>query len=160
MGLEHALRSHNAKTPVAMDCHELQNPLIYAELVTGGCPPLLRGAPWVVSAMVSNGIVNHRRGPPCRTAYAVMRGDLVRKLARGVEPPPAAQQEERILLHLATGGLHMERLSSLGTTRARPQALVESFPNGRGLRVIPLPAHICTGRHPKVLRRSPAVSQC
>ena len=65
---------------------------------------MLRVAPWVVSGVVSNGIANHRRGPPCRTAYTVRRGDLVRELARGVELPPAAPQEERILLHLATGG--------------------------------------------------------
>jgi hypothetical protein len=32
-----------------MGCDELQNPLIYAELVAGGCRPFQRIARWVVS---------------------------------------------------------------------------------------------------------------
>jgi mRNA-degrading endonuclease toxin of MazEF toxin-antitoxin module len=65
---------------------------------------LLRVAPWVVTTVVSNDPANYHRGPPCRTAYLVRRGDLVRDLARAVEITPASQREQRIALHLATGG--------------------------------------------------------
>jgi hypothetical protein len=81
---------------------------------------LLRVAPWVVSVVVSNGIVDHYRGSPCRTEYLVGRGDLVRDLALAVEITPASQREKRILLHLATGGPHMARRSSPGAARERP----------------------------------------
>ena len=57
--------------------------------------------------MVSNGIANHYRGPPCRTEYFLRRGDLVRDLVRAVEITHTSQQEKRILFHLATGGPHM-----------------------------------------------------
>src|SRR5215207_9454270 len=50
-----ALRSHNPSTSVAKGCCGLQNRLVYADLFAGGCVPLLRVAPWVVSGLVSNG---------------------------------------------------------------------------------------------------------
>jgi hypothetical protein len=68
---------------------------------------LLRVALWVVSAVVSNGIANHYRGPPCRSEYFLWRGDLVRDLVRAVEMTSASQREKWIPLHLATGGPHM-----------------------------------------------------
>jgi hypothetical protein len=43
----------------------------------------------VVSTVVSNGIVNHYRGPPCRAEHLLRRGDLVRDLVRaGLRSPP------------------------------------------------------------------------
>jgi hypothetical protein len=111
--LERTPRSHNPTTSVAWDCHRLQNRLRYAESFARGCPPLLRGAPWVVSKVVSNGIANHYGCLPCRTEYLVGRGDLVRDLARASETTPASQREKWILLQLATGGPHMTMHSPL-----------------------------------------------
>ena len=75
---------------------------------------MLRVALWVVSTVVSNGIANHYRGPPCRTHYLVRRGDLVRDLVRAVEIAPASQREKSILLHLAPDGPRMTRRSPQG----------------------------------------------
>jgi hypothetical protein len=61
----------------------------------------------VVSAVVSNVIANHYRGLPCHTEDLVGLGDLVRDPARAVEITPASPCEERVLLHLPTGGPHM-----------------------------------------------------
>jgi hypothetical protein len=57
--------------------------------------------------MVSNGIANHYRGPPCRTQYLVMCSNLVRDVVRAVEITPASQRDKWIPIHLATGGPHM-----------------------------------------------------
>ena len=80
--------------------------------------------------MVSNGIANHYRGPPCRTEYPVGYGDLVRDLVRVVEMPSASPGDKRVLLHLTTGGPHLTicvqfathpRLSLTGTAGKEPE---------------------------------------
>ena len=81
---------------------------------------MLRAAPWVVSEVVSNGIVSHYRGPPCRTEYLLRRGDLVRDPVRAVEIAPASPREKRVLLHPVTGGPHMTRRSPPEEARDRP----------------------------------------
>jgi hypothetical protein len=100
------LRSHNPRTSVATGSRALQKWLVYAELFAGGCPPLLRIAPSVVSAVASNGIVGDELGPPCRTEYVVGRGDLVRDLVRAVEVTPAPPREKRFYYSTSPRAVH------------------------------------------------------
>jgi hypothetical protein len=81
------LRSHNPKTSVATGCSALQIWLIYADCLAEGCSPFLRVAPWVVSAVVSNGIANRFGRSTCRTEYPVGRDELLQDLTRAVGLP-------------------------------------------------------------------------
>jgi hypothetical protein len=89
------LRSHNPTTSIATGCSTLQNRLIYADFIAGGCSPLLRVALWVVSRVMSNGIVNHYGCPPCCTEYLIRRDDNVQDLVRAVEITLVSQREKR-----------------------------------------------------------------
>ena len=66
-----------------------------------------RVAPWVVSVVVSTGIANHYRGPPGRTECLARRGDLVQDLVRATQATPRVTTRKKILLNLASDGLHM-----------------------------------------------------
>jgi hypothetical protein len=56
---------------------------------------LLHVAPWVVSRVVSKGIVDHCLGPPRRNECLVRRGDLVPVLVRAAEIALASPREKR-----------------------------------------------------------------